>query len=108
MGENLIKLTQENFDSVINDSSELVIVDFWAEWCGPCIVLEPVLEDLAKEFGSKIKIGKVNVDEENEIAARYGVFSIPTLLFFKNGKLIETIVGLQKKSKLKKLIENYI
>ncbi len=84
--------TDANFDSLIG-SSQTVLVDCWAPWCGPCRMIGPVIEELAQEFGNRVLIGKLNVDENPQVAQRYQIRSIPTLLFFKNGQLSDTIVG---------------
>lgn len=86
-------LTESNFDEIINSSSMPVIVDFWAEWCGPCKMIGQVLDELNNDYNDKILIGKVNVDEEGALAMKYGIRNIPTLLFFKNGQLIDKQVG---------------
>ncbi|MBI2099248.1 thioredoxin [Candidatus Uhrbacteria bacterium] len=104
-----IVLTEKNFDQEVIKSNEIVLVDFWAPWCGPCRMLGPVIEELAKEWSGKgVKIGKVNVDEEPALARDYGIMSIPTLIFFKNGKSVNQTVGAQAKEKieaeLKKLV----
>lgn len=88
-----------NFAEVLN--SEIpVVVDFWATWCGPCMMLSPVIAELAEELEGKVKVGKVNVDEQNELAMQYRVASIPTLLLFKNGELVKTSVGFMPKSEI--------
>lgn len=97
-------LTDKTFDSEINTSTVPVLVDFWASWCGPCMSQTPILESLAKEVGDKAKICKVNVDEQTALASRFGVMSIPTLLVFKEGKMINKAVGLQNQQALKKLL----
>lgn len=91
-------LTKENFDAEVLNSDIPVLVDFWASWCGPCMMLSPVIAELAEEFAGKIKVGKVNVDEQNELAFQYRVASIPTLLLFKNGEIAKTSVGFMPKN----------
>jgi thioredoxin 1 len=100
-----MKLTDTNFQSEVIDSTVPVLVDFWAEWCGPCKMIGPVLDQVSDEVGAQAKVGKVNVDEARELAVKYGVRSIPLLLFFKNGEVKDQIVGAnvtkdQLKSKL--------
>ncbi len=91
-------LTKENFETEVLKSDIPVLVDFWATWCGPCMMLSPVIAELAEEFEGKVKVGKVNVDEQNELAMQYRVASIPTLLLFKNGELAKTSVGFMPKN----------
>ncbi len=91
-------LTKENFEAEVLKSDIPVLVDFWATWCGPCMMLSPVIAELAEELEGKVKVGKVNVDEQNELAMQYRVASIPTLLLFKNGELAKTSVGFMPKN----------
>ena len=91
-------LTKENFESEVLKSDIPVLVDFWATWCGPCMMLSPVIAELAEELEGKVKVGKVNVDEQNELAMQYRVASIPTLLLFKDGQLAKTSVGFMPKN----------
>lgn len=98
MGE--IVLTDTNFDEEVLKSTVPVLVDFWAAWCGPCQLIAPAIEEIAKEFAGKIKVGKLNVDENPEKPSAFGVSAIPTLLIFKNGKVIKKIVGFSGKPKL--------
>ena len=93
-----IILTKENFESEVLNSDIPVLVDFWASWCGPCMMLSPVISEIAEELNGTIKVGKVNVDDEQELAMKYKVASIPTLLLFKNGKLEKTSVGFMPKN----------
>lgn len=101
-----LKLTSENFEKEVMESSIPVVVDFWAEWCGPCRMQSPIIDDLAIEMKEKIKVGKVNVDNESELASKYNVMSIPTLIIFKNGQIINTAVGLHTKEEILDLINN--
>jgi thioredoxin 1 len=89
--------TSENFKEEVLDSNIPVLVDFWAVWCGPCKMLTPTIDQIAKEFDGKVKVGKVNVDENQQLAAQYGIMSIPTVIIFKNGKVVEQFIGVQPK-----------
>ncbi|MBQ2705934.1 MAG: thioredoxin [Agathobacter sp.] len=91
-------LTKDNFETEVLKSDIPVLVDFWATWCGPCMMLSPVIAELAEEFEGKVKVGKVNVDEQNDLAMQYRVASIPTLLLFENGQLTKTSVGFMPKN----------
>ena len=95
-----IKLSTENFEKEVLKSEKPVLVDFYADWCGPCNAMEPVIEELAKELEGKVKVGKINVDENPDIAVEYNVMSIPTLIVFKNGKEEKRLVGLRNKEEL--------
>jgi thioredoxin len=100
--------TEQNFKNEVLESKQPVLVDFWAEWCGPCRMIAPAIEELAKEFDGKAKIAKVNVDEEQAIAMEYGIRSIPTLLFFRDGKVVEQLVGAAPKGALADKLNNLI
>jgi thioredoxin len=97
----IVALTQENFAQEVLQSPKPVLVDFWAEWCGPCKMIAPLLEELAEEYDGKVKIGKLNTDEQQQLAAQYGIRSIPTLLFFKNGQVVEQMIGARSKRDFK-------
>jgi thioredoxin 1 len=97
---NIVTLTQDNFSKEVLESATPVLVDFWAEWCGPCKMIAPVLDELAGEYDGRIKIGKVNIDNAQALAAQYNVRAIPTLLMFKQGQVAEQVVGLRSKRDL--------
>jgi thioredoxin 1 len=100
-----VEFTDSNFKEEALDIEELVVVDFWAEWCGPCKMIGPIVEELAKEYEGKAKIGKVNVDKNSDISMKYGIRSIPTILFLKGGEVVDKQVGLTSKEGLKSKIE---
>jgi len=103
-----IVITDSNFQTEVATSKTPVVVDFWAPWCGPCRAVSPIVEELAKEFVGKIKVGKLNVDENQETAGQFGVMSIPTLLFFKDGKPVDSIVGVKSKEDIKRKMESLL
>ncbi|MGO8925537.1 MAG: thioredoxin [Limisphaerales bacterium] len=98
---NIVALTQENFATEVLKASTPVLVDFWAEWCGPCKMIGPVLDELADEYAGQVKIGKVDIDQQQALAAEYGVRAIPTLLLFHQGQVADQMVGLRSKKDLK-------
>jgi thioredoxin 1 len=103
--ENIVTVTQGNFATEVLQSKVPVLVDFWAEWCGPCKMLAPLLDELAGEMAGKVKIAKVDVDANQDLAAQYRITGIPTLLVFKNGQVAEQMVGLRGKRDLKASLE---
>ena len=104
----IVTLTQDNFAQNVLQSTTPVLVDFWAEWCGPCKMIAPVLDELAEEYSGKIKIGKVNIDDHQGLATEYGVRAIPTLLVFKQGQVAEQIVGARGKRDLKASLDRVV
>ncbi len=102
------EFTEQNFEQEVLQSDIPVVVDFWATWCQPCLKLAPILEDLEKDYEGKVKIGKLNIENDQALAAKYGVLSIPTLLFFKDGEVRHQAVGLQPKKKLVKALEKVL
>lgn len=104
----VIEVTGENFDKEVNNSDIPVLVDFWASWCAPCRMIAPYIEEVGKEYQGKIKVCKVNVDEAGEIASRYQIMSIPTLMVFSQGKILEKKVGSLSKKEIENLISPYI
>lgn len=100
--------TDDNFNKEVLESDGVVVVDFWAPWCGPCRAIAPLLEELANEYEGKLKVGKVNVDDNSRSASRYGIMSIPTVMFFKNGNIVEQVVGVVSKAELKRRIESHL
>ena len=103
-----VTVSDTNFKQEVLESEIPVLVDFWAEWCMPCRMMSPIIEDIAKEYHGKLKVGKLNVDESPQIASTYGIMSIPTLVIFKKGEAVETMVGAIPKADIVSKIESYI
>ena len=103
-----LELNELNFDQEVLQSDIPVLVDFWAIWCGPCRMIAPIIEALAEEYAGKVKVCKVNVDENPNLAARFGIRAIPTLLLFKEGKVVEQLVGVQPKEILESILNRYV
>ncbi|WZL78362.1 thioredoxin [Eubacteriales bacterium mix99] len=106
--EKIVNLTEKSFKDEVEQSTIPVLVDFWASWCGPCRMIAPIVDQLAEEFDGKIKVAKLNVDENSELASRYQVMSIPTLLLFRNGKVVNQMVGARPKGELVKILQSNI
>ena len=104
MAKGIIEIADSSFDGEVLQSEKPVLVDFWAPWCGPCRAIEPLVEELAEAFGDKFKFARCNVDENPVTPTKYGIKSIPTLIFFKDGKVLDKIVGIVPKSKLEEII----
>jgi thioredoxin 1 len=107
MSKNILTLTNGNFETEVKKPGAPILVDFWAEWCGPCRMVAPVLEKLADEMDGKVRIGKVNVDDESSLAGRYGIQSIPTLLLFKDGKVVDQYIGATSRDVLVKMLQKH-
>lgn len=104
----MLTLTKENFDNEVLGADVPVLVDFWASWCGPCRMVSPILDELSEEYGKRMKMGKVNVDDEGELASEFAIVSIPTIIIFKNGKIVEKLVGAHSKDNFEEVIDNVL
>ncbi|NOZ69293.1 MAG: thioredoxin [Deferribacteres bacterium] len=108
MSETVASVTSDNFEETVLKAQNLVMVDFWATWCGPCKIVSPVVEELAKEYEGRVLFAKVNTDENPDLASRYNIRGIPTLMFFKDGKVADQIVGAVPKAQLKSKIDSLL
>ncbi len=106
--DNYITLTESNFEAEVLDADKPVLVDFWAPWCGPCRVVGPIVEELAKEYDGKVKIGKLNTDENTQIAVKYNIMGIPSLLLYNNGEVVDRIVGVVPKGQIAEMLDKYV
>lgn len=101
----VLRITSENYEKEVLNSDKTVLIDFYADWCGPCRMMSPIIDEIAEEMADKVKVGKVNVDENQNLAMEYGVMSIPTIVVIKNGKVDKTFVGVRDKVEIKKVLE---
>lgn len=101
----VITINKNNFEEEVLKSEKVVLIDFWASWCGPCRMMSPVIDEIAEEMGENIKVGKINIDEEKELAIKYDVMSIPTFIVFKNGNEVGRSVGVQDKEEIKNMLK---
>ena len=107
-GETVIHVSEGTFDAEVLKSGQPALVDFWAPWCGPCRAIAPVLDELAEEYKGKVKVAKINVDENRKLAGDHGVMSIPTVILFKDGKVVDKLIGLVPKDRLKALMDKVL
>ncbi|HNU86363.1 MAG TPA: thioredoxin [Syntrophales bacterium] len=107
-GETVIHVSETTFDAEVLKSSQPALVDFWAPWCGPCRAIAPVLDELAEEYKGKVRVAKINVDENRKLAGDHGIQSIPTMLLFKDGKVVDKVIGLVPKDRLKALMDKVL
>ncbi len=108
MAENVLEFTDDNFQTEVVKSATPVLVDFWAPWCGPCRMIAPVVEELANEYQGKIRVGKINTDDNPKIPSDLGISGIPTLMLFKGGEVVERLVGLQQKPRIASAIDKHL
>ncbi len=108
MAGKVITLSESNWNEEVISSDKPVLVDFWAPWCGPCRIIAPIIEEIAEEFEGKLKVGKINTDENPNIAMQYGIRAIPTVILFKNGEVVDTRIGVQPKDALKQMVISHI
>lgn len=102
---NVLKITNENYEEEVLKSDKPVLIDFYADWCGPCRMMSPIVDEIAEEMAGEIKVGKVNVDDNQELAMEYGVMSIPTIVIIENGKVKNTLVGVRDKNEIKEMLK---
>ncbi len=107
-GDKIKVLTKSNFEQIVVNSDMPVLVDFWASWCGPCRAVAPVMEELSEEYGDKVVIGKVNVDEEGDLSAKFRIMSIPTIMLFKGGQVVDKVVGARSKNEFAQMLDKNV
>ncbi len=108
MSDKAIEITSANFDEIVGKSTQPVLVDFWAEWCNPCRMISPVVDEIAQSYEGRAIVGKVNIDEQGELAQKFGVMSIPTLIVFKDGQVAQKSVGVVGKDKISNMIDSVL
>ncbi|MGB1199437.1 MAG: thioredoxin TrxA [Thalassotalea sp.] len=108
MSDKIVQLTDDSFEADVLSASGLVLVDFWAEWCGPCKMIAPLLNDIADEYAGQVTVGKLNIDQNDGTPPKYGIRGIPTLLLFKEGAVVDTKVGALSKTQLKEFLDNHL
>lgn len=101
----ILKITERNFQEEVLNSDRPILIDFYADWCGPCRMMAPIIDQIAEEMPDKIKVGKINVDDNQELAMKYGVMSIPTIVIIENGEVKNTLVGVRDKSEIKEMLK---
>lgn len=102
----VLKITSENYETEVLNSDKLVLIDFYADWCGPCRMMSSVIDEIAEEMADKIKVGKINVDENQDLAMEYGIMSIPTIVMIKDGKAVKNLVGVRDKNEIKDTLKD--
>lgn len=108
MSENVLTITKDNFEKEVLQSDKPVLVDFWAAWCGPCRMVAPVIDQIADEYAGRVKVGKINVDEQGELSEKYRIMSIPTLMVFKNGAIAESVMSARTKEALAAMLDKHL
>ena len=108
MSDNVIELTDDNFQSEALEADKPVLVDFWAPWCGPCRMVGPIIDDVAEAYVNKVKVGKLNTDDNPQVATKYGIRSIPTILLFKNGEVVGNLMGAKPKQDFEEMINQHV